>query len=59
MRTAFQMATSGTIPAMTIFWLKARAGWRDRPEDAGTGDDEPTPVKVEVTVKDASRADAD
>lgn len=44
-----------------IFWLKNRQPdkWRDKRE-SGDGDDEmPTPVKVEVTVKDASRADAD
>lgn len=27
--TAYQMATSGKCPAMTIFWLKTRLGWRD------------------------------
>lgn len=28
--TAFEMATSGRCPAMTIFWLKTRLGWRER-----------------------------
>ena len=27
--TAYNMATSGKVPAMTIFWLKAQEGWRD------------------------------
>lgn len=27
--TAFQMATSGKCPTMTIFWLKCRARWRE------------------------------
>jgi hypothetical protein len=26
---AFEMATSGKTPAMTMFWLKCRAGWRE------------------------------
>ena len=30
-KTGFQMATSGEHPAVTIFWLKTRAGWRERP----------------------------
>jgi hypothetical protein len=25
-----KMATSGNCPAATIFWLKARAGWKDQ-----------------------------
>lgn len=29
MQTAFQMATSGKTPAMTMFWLKTQAGWRE------------------------------
>jgi len=30
-QTLFQMATTGKHPAATIFWLKTRAGWRERP----------------------------
>lgn len=30
-KALFRMATSGEHPAATIFWLKARAGWKDRP----------------------------
>ena len=26
----YKMATSGTQPATTIFWLKSRGGWRER-----------------------------
>ncbi len=29
-KTLFQMATSGTTPAATIFWLKTRARWSER-----------------------------
>ena len=28
-KTAFNMAVSGECPAMTMFWLKCRAGWRE------------------------------
>ena len=28
--TAFQMATSGNHPAMTMFWLKCRLGWKEK-----------------------------
>jgi hypothetical protein len=34
-RTLYQMATSGEYPAATIFWMKARAGWRERPAFEG------------------------
>ena len=30
--TAFSMATNGKNTAMTIFWLKARMGWKDKSE---------------------------
>ena len=29
LKTAFSMATSGKCPAMTIFWLKCREGFKD------------------------------
>ncbi len=39
-QTCFQMATSGNCPAATFFWLKTRAGWREKgeaaPQDAAT-----------------------
>ena len=28
--TLFQMAKSGDCPAATIFWMKCRAGWKER-----------------------------
>lgn len=28
MQTAYKMAMSGKHPAMTMFWLKCQAGWR-------------------------------
>src|SRR5690348_2935444 len=44
----FRMATSGTVPAATFFWLKTRAGWREvnRYEHTG-GDGGPIPVQVQ------------
>jgi len=30
-RVLFEMAISGENPAATMFWLKCRAGWRERP----------------------------
>lgn len=38
-QTAFQMATSGKLPAMTIFWLKCRAGWKEPTLTEHTGKD--------------------
>jgi hypothetical protein len=29
-QTLYQMATSGGEPACTIFWMKTRAGWREK-----------------------------
>ncbi len=31
-QTLFQMATSGENTAAAIFWMKARAGWREKQE---------------------------
>lgn len=28
-KSAFQQAISGKVPAMTMFWLKCRAGWSE------------------------------
>lgn len=44
-------------PTAMIFWLKNRqpAKFRDKP-DAGGDDEDPLPVKIEVLVKDASKA---
>lgn len=33
-KTAFAMATSGKHPALTIFWLKCREGWKECMDDA-------------------------
>ena len=41
-KTAFDMAVSGEWPAMTCFWLKTQARWREKPDDLG-GEDKPLP----------------
>jgi hypothetical protein len=38
-QTAFQMATSGAQPAMTMFWLKTRARWKEVQHMEVTGKD--------------------
>jgi hypothetical protein len=38
-QTAFQQATSGKSPAMTMFWLKTRMGWKETQKVEHTGAD--------------------
>jgi AcrR family transcriptional regulator len=38
-RTAFQQATSGESPAMTMFWLKTRMGWKETQKVEHAGED--------------------
>ena len=55
-QSLFNMATKEGNVAAQIFWLKARAGWREPPRDAnvgGTG----TPVAVDFSWAPAARAD--
>jgi len=54
----FANAKAGNVTAQ-IFFLKARAQWKDRHEEVGEDGDGPTPVKVEVTVRDGRKPDAD
>jgi hypothetical protein len=52
-RTAFHMATSGDVPAMTMFWLKCRAGWREVQKIEHTGEEgKPIQQKIEMVVRD-------
>ena len=44
-QSAFKMAASGKYPAMTMFWLKCRAGWRETAILRHTGP-EGGPVKI-------------
>ena len=50
-RSLFRMATEGQIVAAAIFWMKARAGWREKTNLEVTGkDDAPlTPAGIRVT----------
>lgn len=47
---AYQMAISGEFPAMTMFFLKCRAGWREVPKTYEEEDDQPV-TKVEIVVR--------
>ncbi len=50
LNTAYDMATDGKNPSMTMFWLKCRAGWRDvNPYD---DDKQVKDVKVNYKVDD-------
>jgi hypothetical protein len=37
-QSLFQMATQGKNVAAAIFWMKARAGWREKQEVQHSGD---------------------
>jgi hypothetical protein len=50
----FQNAKGGNVTAQ-IFFLKARAQWKDKHEGEGDDGEEPTPVKVEIMVRDARK----
>lgn len=49
LETAHRMAVSGKHPAMTIFWLKARMGWRETQRLEHTGPDG-TPIRTQSKV---------
>lgn len=49
-QSLFHMATQGKNVAAAIFWLKARAGWREKQEiELSTKPPEPTSVESIVT----------
>lgn len=45
--TLFKLATSGRCPAATIFWMKARLGWKDAPRFEPVGPHGETLVPLE------------
>lgn len=53
----WQNANGGNVTAQ-IFFLKARAKWKDRHEDVGDETDEAQPTSVNVGVVDARKPDA-
>lgn len=46
-QVAFEMASSGKMPAMTMFYLKTQAGWRET-DKVETTNDEPI-SRIEIT----------
>jgi hypothetical protein len=57
-QTLFQQATSGTNTAAMIFWLKARAGWREKQVVEVTGQDN-APVMTFIRLVGQPPADAE
>lgn len=55
-RALHKNATEGNVTAQ-IFWLKARAKWKDRHEDIDPEDEAATPVAVTVEVKSGRAGD--
>ena len=51
-RSLFDMATKEHVPAAAIFWMKARAGWKDRDPDPH----EPPPPAIHFTWAPATPA---
>jgi len=56
-RTAFEQATSGDSPAMTMFWLKTRMGWKETQTVEHTGEDG-GPVRI-LYPEDTPEPDSD
>lgn len=52
-RALHKNATDGNVTAQ-IFWLKARAGWRDRPDDNYGEQEALAPLTITIERKDAS-----
>lgn len=54
-QTLYRKALQGDNVCM-LFWLKCKAGWREKNDEQA--DTQATPVQVVVEVRDARRADA-
>ena len=52
-QSLFQMVTQGKNVATAIFWIKARAGWREKVEIKPVLDDldQPTDAQLEAIVR--------
>lgn len=46
--TAYELATSGKCPTMTIFWLKCRARWKDETKNDPEPEDDKTTTVYET-----------
>jgi hypothetical protein len=46
MKTAYQLAVSGKVPAMTMFWLKTRQRWAEARDVPPLTDDEKAEFKL-------------
>ncbi len=58
--TAYRLATSGKAPAVTMFWLKSRAGWRDRADlKDGEGGAAPDPDSGQPGIDLSKLSDAE
>lgn len=47
--SAYKQAVSGKVPAMTMFWLKCRLGWREVPRD---GDNAKLLAAIKIEIED-------
>ncbi|MBR0670563.1 hypothetical protein [Neoroseomonas soli] len=47
-KALFRMATQGNNVAAAIFWMKARGGWRERPDPDASGGDGARAIQVEI-----------
>lgn len=57
-QTAYKMAVSGKVPAMTMFWLKTRCGWKEITVNELVGKDGQA-IKMEKEKFDLSSLNAD
>ncbi|MGK7867668.1 hypothetical protein [Falsiroseomonas sp. E2-1-a20] len=47
-QSLFRMATDGGSVAAAIFWMKARAGWREKHDGSGGASGDPADKSIEV-----------
>lgn len=53
-QSLFQMATQGKNVAAAIFWMKARAGWREKPVETGDNEEDGKQIVVIRRIIDPS-----